>query len=239
MHVALGLLAAALVGEPSPTPDITLISYQVRVLEMAGLDWRESVYSRLTPRAHAGATAVWTTGPEVMRAVLARADRVDCAPKMAMVPGVRGFFEFAQQGPWAARTWSEAGAHGRVWVDAGEPSREPAGTGFRGSVRGLVEGQGMRVRLSLEDAQVTTVHEVKLTGSAPDDVVLVPEVAAARVSGEWMVPYGKVLVVSLGARTVVDAETGAASVRERLAIVEPEVRVVPERPAGAAAAGAP
>jgi hypothetical protein len=33
MHVALGLLAAALAGEPSPTPHDTIVSFQFRVLE--------------------------------------------------------------------------------------------------------------------------------------------------------------------------------------------------------------
>jgi len=49
--------------------------------------------------------------------------------------------------------------------------------------------------------------------------VQVPEVSNARIEGEWLVPPGSVLLVTLGVDTVAD-EKGMAVVRERVAIVE-------------------
>ena len=63
---------------------------------------------------------------------------------------------------------------------------------------------------------------------------MVPEMSQCEIAGEWLVPNGGALVVSLGVHTVADAE-GKAVVRERLAVIEayrcgegPEVRAVYE-----------
>src|SRR5215210_3427746 len=96
MPIVLGLLAATLAGEPSPTPDVTFVSFQFRVLEMEGLDWRESVDLRLTPRAGQGTASVWTTSRGIARSLTKQADRVVFAPRLEMVPGATGTIEITQ-----------------------------------------------------------------------------------------------------------------------------------------------
>jgi hypothetical protein len=233
MHVALGLLAAALAGEPAPSPDVTIVSFQFRVLEMEGLDWRASVDCRPTPKAGQGTTSVWMTSRGMARSLTERADRVVCAPRLAMEPGATGIIEITQRRSSAGPLTCQAdGSVKRASAVEFEPQCEPVRQGFQGKVCGLVEGQGVRTRLSLDDARVMPVHEVKPTEVVGDEeggeaherpLVQVPGVVSVQVQGEWLVPTDKVLVVSLGTHTVVGAGADDASVRERLVIVEPEV----------------
>jgi len=64
--------------------------------------------------------------------------------------------------------------------------------------------------------------------------VPVPEVIGTRVEGEWLIPNGKYLLVSLGVYTVADGE-GKAVVRDRLIMIETEPVV--RDPDGAQAEG--
>jgi hypothetical protein len=113
------------------------------------------------------------------------------------------------------------------------PEPEDAAEGCRVTLSGRKLDQGVLARVAIEDRQVTAVHTVSLpgalkpaTGGCDEDrscgtgvCVRVQECAEAKVAGEWLIPNDGVLVVSLGAHTVADAQ-GKAVVRERVALVE-------------------
>ena len=62
--------------------------------------------------------------------------------------------------------------------------------------------------------KVTSENTTQLTAS-----VQIPEISQTRIEGEWLIPKEGVLMVSLGVKTVADAN-GKAVERERLAIIE-------------------
>ncbi len=61
--------------------------------------------------------------------------------------------------------------------------------------------------------------DTKETATARKVVVEVPEIDTQEVAGEWLIPRGEMLLVSLGAHTMADP-SGRAVVKERLAIIE-------------------
>jgi hypothetical protein len=237
MRIALGLLAAALAGEdgpPAPTAAAPVVSFRVQVLEMDGLDWRESIYFRLTPVDRQGTAAVWTTSRGIARSLRKQAGRVVSAPQVAAPPGTTAVIDTMSRRRYVAHLTRRAdGPVNRATAVAFQPEAREIREGIRASLSGRAEGRGVRVRLGLDDTRVVSVHEVTLTEFVRDEEGVesylrpsleVPEVATARAGGEWLVPDDGVLVVSLGAQTVVDDESASASacVRERLVIVEPE-----------------
>jgi len=185
-------LIAALASPPEgPDPAATNapIPYRVSVLEMEGLGWRQAQGDRLTSIRRPGSDSIWTAGRE-LAPVLARA---------------------------AARTVHERQGVARPNESQNTGSAPGADDKLAASVLGRRLDQGILATIAIEGTWVATVHSVGDPGSASR--VLVPEIARAKVEGEWLIPADGVLIVSLGARTIADA-AGKAVVRERLAVIE-------------------
>ncbi|MHC5541979.1 hypothetical protein ACYOEI_27480, partial [Singulisphaera rosea] len=70
MNITMGLLSLALLGaDDTRGASGPVMQYQVRVLEMDGLGWRETLYSRLQPAARQGNATVWTGDGAVVAAL--------------------------------------------------------------------------------------------------------------------------------------------------------------------------
>lgn len=80
--------------------------------------------------------------------------------------------------------------------------------------------QGVLTHIVVEDGSLA---EKKADGARPVDV------ARGKVEGEWLVPHDQILVLSLGIQSVPGGEGNA--VRERLAIIEPKLKVAETKPA--------
>src|SRR3954454_21901392 len=81
MSAALSLLAVALLGaDPTAGTAHPPIQYHVKLLEMDGLGWRESLYTRLRPVTRQGACNVWTADRDLTRPLTDRASRVVMSP---------------------------------------------------------------------------------------------------------------------------------------------------------------
>src|SRR4051812_42567862 len=96
MGVFLGLLASVLVtAEAPPRPEAPPIAYQVKLLEMNGLDWREALYARLRPVKRQGNATVWSADRDVVPALVGRAARVLKGPRAVAQEGhaALAFFE--------------------------------------------------------------------------------------------------------------------------------------------------
>ena len=250
MRIALGLLAAALAGAegpPAPTSGAGVVSFQVRVLEMDGLGWRESIYLRLTPAGMQEAATAWTTSREIAQTLTKQARRVVAAPQLRAEAGTTATFNaFGPARPYVAHLVRQAdGPVNGARAVTFRPETQRIREGFLASLSGAAEAGGVRIRLSFDDTRVASVHQVKLTEFVRDEAGIesylrpaleVPEVAAAKVGGEWLIPHDGALVVSLGAQTVLDDQDEAVSVRERLVIVEPELQATASAVGAACAA---
>jgi len=233
MRLVLGLLAASLVGADSPAGhDAPSITYDVKLLEMKGLEWRSAFYAELQPVARRGSTTVWTAPHATVVKLAERAGKTISAPHVTGFPGVTASIFSNRTRPVITEPGLYAdGPVNRVLHVALAPKVENATEGYAVKVSGRKLDQGVLAQLKIEDRQLIAVHDVALAApadgvkpasgeNAPANAkIQVPEIAQAEVAGEWLIPNGGALVVSLGVRTAADAG-GKAVVSERLAVVE-------------------
>ncbi len=232
MGVTVGLLALSLMGaDGAPGPDQSQIRYQLRMLEMDGLDWRKGVYTQLQPVSRRGGIAVWTAGRDVVKPLAEGASDVLMAPQVTAVAAAPVFFNHHKNISFVGQLTRIAdGPKDRATALAYKPEVDGVREGFAATITGRKLDQGVLTRLVLEETRCSAMHGVMLSeavkkGDKGDEIKLgatlqVPETARVEVAGEWLIPTDGVLVISLGAHTVADAE-GKAVVREHLAIVEP------------------
>jgi hypothetical protein len=241
MSSVFGLVALVLVGaDEKAAGAVCPESFVVRVFEMDSVDWRNGIYSRLNRVGRQGAATVWTTRRDTARLLMSRAQRIDLLPKIAAGPAATGAFVLLSDDPAAAADVTHAACglphHAAAHHSDGDIIRE----GIEGSVTGRATDRGVVTALSCDATWIVGVHSVNVTASPLDDDAIeprdasfqveVPEVMTGGVYGEWLVPQGQVLLVSLGVRSAVDLDTikkedacCAMRVTERLLIVDPQV----------------
>jgi len=232
MSLVATLLAASLFGADAPgSPVGPMITYQVRYLELTGLEWRSAYSDRLTAVTRQGGSTVWTAPSEAVAELAAKADRVVTPPKLSSSVDAKATVYQNTTRKVVAEVARGDGANGSPTAVGFAPKFEDATEGFSATVSGRPMDQGVLANVAVRDKRITAVHNVAWTEPAGpagairagDPVRLtiqVPEVSqSGEVGGEWMLPKGGALVVSLGAHTAADAD-GRAVVRERLAVVE-------------------
>ena len=241
MQVIFGLIAASLLGVDSPraadAPDIT---FDVKILDMAGLEWRSTFYPELQPVARRGEASVWTAPSGTVAKLAAKADKVVSAPRVTCFSQVRAtVFQTKAIAMVADFDRYADGPVNHASTLVFRPKVENSTEGYSVNVSGRKLDQGILTQVTIEDKQIVAVHVVTLieaiesgrNASAKLKAKLqIPETVQARVSGEWLVPNDGVLVVSLGVHTVADSN-GKAVVRERLALLE--ARAIEPTAAGA------
>lgn len=234
MLVAAGLLAASLVGVEGPKgsegPEII---YQVKLLEMKGLEWRGAVHSQLATVSRQGTSTVWTAPREAGAKITANAARVLGAPKVTACAQAPAYIAQNTTRNFVTEIGRDAdGPVNHASYVAYLPKVERATEGWSAKVSGRRIDQGVLVDVMLEEKQITAVHTVAFNedlqaqrGDAMQVSFEVPEVCKSEVSGEWLIPNQGVLVVSFGPHTVADSK-GKAIACERLVIIEAEEVVV-------------
>lgn len=232
MNAALSLFVVALLGaESAPHQGTPPIEYRVKLVEMDGLKWRESLYVRFQPVARQGSYMVWTADRDTAKALVDQASRVLMNPQvLAESGGVAAYTQRTTRKVASQLTRHADGPVDHALAVAYTTNHEDLREGCQFTMSGRKLDQGMLVKMVVEELRVAAVHQVKLTEHVTDHenkdrpVTLnpqleVPEVVRASLEGEWLIPNEGVLVASLGAHTLADAH-GKAVVRERLLVVE-------------------
>ena len=239
MQLVIGLLAASILGAEGPrAADSPMLVYEIKLLEMNGLNWRAAHYSQLQAVSRQGSATVWTAPKDVASRLVEQSARVVAAPKVtAFSQGRATIFQNKTRNVVTEMSRQADGPVNHASYVGYTPKVENATEGWSAMLSGRKLDQGVLANVVLEDKQITAVHPVSLTevlekkgekeegkgeGEREDSVriaIQVPEVARAEVSGEWLIPNDGVLLVSFGAHTVADAK-GRAVVLERLAVIE-------------------
>lgn len=227
------LVAGLLAAEPAKCTENSEIVYQVRYLEMTGLDWRAAHHAQMTPVCRQQSATVWTTTRGVTARLAERADRVIAAPRLTASAEARATVDHTTTRHMMADfrvvpgVTSAEGVQRTSYVGV-KPSIESEKEGYSCQLTGRCLDQGVLARVRIEDQQITAMHPVicKINRTDPSGqenplatTIYVPEVARAEVAGEWLIPSDGALVVSFGARTSAD-DQGKAVVHERLAVIE-------------------
>ncbi|GAC1474572.1 MAG: hypothetical protein NVSMB9_25190 [Isosphaeraceae bacterium] len=235
MCLLIGLIAASVLGaEGTKSSDNAMITYQVRLLEMNGLEWRTSVYSQLQPVARQGTATVWTAPRSLASTLTEKAARVLAVPQVTAYSQARATIYQNKTRNVVREISREAdGPVNHASFVGYTPKLENESEGWSAKVAGRKIDQGVLTNVVLDVKEITAVHRVSLSetlekkgesaqGQGKDQIraeIQVPEVVRAEVSGEWLIPNEGVLVVSFGPHTVGNPD-GKAEVRERLAVVE-------------------
>lgn len=258
MHAALGLLALALVGqqdlpvprataarpaapvlanrvyrvESPPNPAAPMVTYQLWVVDLEGVDWRESVYAQLQPVVHRGSSTVWTAHRSAAGELLKRpGTKVVQAPKVTAHSEAPAHISHHSPHRFVGdQTRHADGPVNQASYVAYSPKVEDVREGFAATISGRKLDQGVLLKFVIEDTHLTALHTVLLSEKRPAGdgskdtsavraTVQVPEIARGDVAGEWLVPNDGMLLVSLGAYTVAD-RNGKAVVHERLVLLE-------------------
>ena len=234
MSPALFVLAA-LVATPEGAD--APIAYQVKVLEMEGLGWRSAHAERLRRIERPGVGAIWTGTGDAGKALVKATGRVISEAKVAARPEATAELVRGQTGPvevfLAGLTGHAIALLGAQPIPGGGLGGPDSQEAIHVEVTGRKLDQGTLARVEIENTWVSAWHQLPVPESDAETlacnafpgnaglnkVYFVPEVAHARVSGEWLIPGDGILVVSLGAHSSPTAE-GKVIVRERLAVIE-------------------
>lgn len=232
MNITMGLLSLALLGaDDTRGASGPVMQYQVRVLEMDGLGWRETLYSRLQPAARQGNATVWTGDGAVVAALAGRAARVVMAPRVTAAPeSLAHVSQLVTHKVTAQLTRHANGPVDQAVAVAYTPEHEDVRDGCQFTISGRKLDQGVLAKVVVDDTRIAAIHRVTLSETVPakdkdaDPSKLtpqleVPEVVKSTAQGEWLIPNGGALVISLGAHTVDDGQ-GKALVRERVMLIE-------------------
>ena len=245
MSISTSLIALVLLGQNGPDWPASPISYQIRMLEMKGLDWRGKLHAKMTPVARQGNACVWSVSGDVAAEVTSAAERVTAAPRVTSKQEFPATVRVGQERSIVADFKRVAdGPVDHATAVAFQPEVRQVDEFMKFSVSARVVEDGVLANISLEDSHVSTIHTFTIKesvpaaeGGAPSEIkaqVQVPELVGGKVEGEWVIPQNGALIVSLGAHSGAD-ERGKSVVRERLAVIEAksiapkEVKIEPAR----------
>ena len=215
------------------------IGYEVKVLQMEGIEWRASLRSGLTQIAREGQSTLWVAPKDATGEVTRKAVDVVYAPKTAGEMRISGSIQQATRRPYIASVTREAdGPVDQATSLLLKPVPEYLEESLSVGVRCQKMSTGVIVALKIDESHLIslatyTVGEQVNTRDATGvlkPVILqaniqVPEMAVGRVDGEWLIPHEHSLIVSLGIHTVL-RNGNTPTVTERVAIITPNPNLV-------------
>ena len=207
------------------------IQFRVAIYEMNDFDLRKTLFDQhvTEPVSRQESATVWVVDRPVVETIKSRAHHVEWKPDLVAKPSqdvaviINAIRRF---GAIEARFSMGAGSTPKIGFD-GRDGRIPEI--FEAKMSGRSLDQGTLISLNLHDTHVINIHRNYPTAPvfAPArDVEVdrlqahfeVPELAEARVQGEWLIPKDGAVAISLGMHTVSNGKKGTV-VRERVAVV--------------------
>jgi hypothetical protein len=163
MGMTLGWIALALAGTagaPEPAREPVQIEYLIKMVEVDGVGWRQSVLPDLKPVTRQGAATVWTAPSPAMARVLddiatKHTGTIFAAPRVIAFNGAsaavisRRNEQFVTQASWKGDE------------PAGKVPPEVVRTGWHATLNGRKLDQGILARIVIEDTMVRAIHRVQ------------------------------------------------------------------------------
>lgn len=258
MSLLPGLFAVVLLGvagAPAETQPTGLVT-RLRVLEMDGLDWRDSAHGKLTHIGRQGVATIWIAERSIVESLVESASTTLIAPSITSAIGQPATIRDRKVHNYVAALGRIAdGPVNEATKVTVTPNVQQVSDGFDAQITGVPTVNGVRASVTLDHQGLVAIHTVKNSevvepdedekASGKKPTILnaqyqVPELWSARVAGAWDVPNEGVLLISLGVRTVLGHKgllgRNSAALRERLAVIEFEST---DHPAAAGSCSAP
>lgn len=223
----------------APAGDESLIVFDVGAIQVEGLDWRAAIHGKAKVVSHQGGATVWTIEPGDLHPLL-KEIRKTPGVRTLQAPRVSAFAEanatvfHASQRHYVAHLERIAdGPPRRAGSLAFKPEVGSIRDGFHAILSGRKLDQGVLVNAAVDETRLIALHTVSVrdgvtgekTGNGPTTVhaqYQVPEVAASKVEGEWLIPKEGALLIALGAHSEPGEAGENAKVVERLLVIRAE-----------------
>ncbi len=234
MNMTAGLLALLMLGAPDGPPESAEVpvGYQIKVLEMKGLEWRGDLHDKLTPVARQGGATIWTASRDLLPLLTKESGQVVYSPKAATGQEVPAQIRNQLQRAIVANLKRVAdGPFGQATRLSYQPEIDHVRESFSIAVRCRKLDQGVLARVVIDETRLAslytyTIHESVRKGpdteGKPAEItaqVHVPEIVSGKVDGEWLIPNDGILLIGLGVHTTA-SESKDSAVVERVAIIE-------------------
>ncbi len=209
------------------------ISYEVRVMDTPASEWREAFYRHCTRVGREGRSTVWTLDEKTAAELMKRQQgsprtHVVMAPKVTAFAGASATVDTRQTRTFVVDVDRVAdGPVDHSPALAYRPSVEEIREGLTVSVAGNRTAAGVRAHLKLDStwvghvARATTSETVENAGygkASLEASMQLPQVVEAKVDGDYEIPSGRQVLVSLGTATTADT-MGSPVVMERLLLI--------------------
>ncbi len=222
---------AMLGGVPKGSEETGPVRFEIRLLQMKGVDWRASVHGRLNPGESPGSYSVWTAPRSVVDDLQKACEATVCAPAVSAEPGSNVTIADVKVRNMVADVRRVAnGPEGKNTCVAMVPVIGAIRDGFDANISGRPKKEGILTHAELTDTRFVAFHSVTIPETFVDPktretstttaLIQVPEVVRGTAKGEWLIPTDGILVISMGAYSTTD-KNGKLSMHERLAIIEP------------------
>lgn len=208
------------------------ISYEMRVVDMPAAEWREAYYRQCTRVGREGRSTVWTADEKTVAQMLkamqgSTRSNVVQAPKVTAFAGAEATIDTKHRRAFVVDVDRVEGGQADALVSGFRPSVDEINEGLRVSMAGRRTSRGVRAHLKADSTWVGHVARARTRETVPNkgfgtssieaDLQL-PQVVEAKVEGDYEIPEGNQLLVSLGTATSVD-ERDRPVVMERLLLV--------------------
>jgi hypothetical protein len=217
---AVSLLAAlALPGPSAPDESGTPLVAEVRVISPGSLSWRTKAAPHMTQLGRRGASYIWSVDITPLMEVVQSEPMSSLVMLPRMITPENQVAEVRTRNDPNGPTLQDFGTRPLKCVPSDGDGLPVEGMSVRIAARKI--DQGTLIRLAIEDDQLLSVHSVPSTVQNTVAMTKVPEMVSTAVAGEWLVPEGRHLLVSLGAHTVLKKkdDTASANVSERLFLI--------------------
>ncbi len=220
MSIAIGVVALSLLAaEPGPSAAPELIKYDLRIVDLPGIDWRGEHCFSLKSAGREGTHGVWTAPRIVAETLLKQKSGEAKANPM---------FSSQQGGTTVVNSYTTRYFVTRIvaTVNGGQvtisPQADTIHEGYSATMSGSGATHAVQTKVDLKSDWLADVRDIHVPYPIHLDgysgVVQMPQVVSSSVKGEWTIPDGDVLIISLGTQTVGAKDPHLV---ERIAIVEP------------------
>lgn len=232
MKALLALVLPLLLGPEAPPADegasAGMICYRIRLVDCEALGWREDFQPRLRFGGHRAGSSAWVadegTLHELTDHLTAAEDaRVVSAPKVTAFAGSSATIGACSTRHFVVHAEPGETSEGEPDPRAPKPVVAQVDDGSQIHLIGRPGPEGVHLKVDVIDSRISAVHVVESGTTTPGTTIQfqVPEVSRCEMGGEWLVPRGHGLVLSMGVESMADDE-GERSVRERLLLISAE-----------------
>jgi hypothetical protein len=193
---------------------------ETKFIEVNGLDWRTELAGKLKLIRSQNGTSVWLIRKSDCVSLFKHTSNVVTAPKVTVFESNEATISNKTTRLYVKSVqWIEDGRGGF----AGKPEVGQIGDGHTLKIQGRKLDQGVLAKVDLDSTRIMSIGNFPVSRAYTDDkgkpaelaaITQQPDLLSAKAVGEWLVPEGHVLLISMGAWHEVGDSWGRKTYRQ-------------------------